>query len=357
MTVLILSTASDVHAQAVMAALAARDARVELLDLSEFPTQLALAMTFEAGGRKAELRRRGGGVLDFSTVTSVWWRRPQPFKPPAGMNPTAQRFMVSEAATAFQGLYQSLDAKWVNVPAHDAVAAHKPYQLALAQDIGLEIPPTLMTNDVEQAERFWRRHEGEVIYKQFIATQETWRETRRLSRDDESHADAVAHAPVIFQRHVPAVADLRITAVGGEYFAAATDVRNAGYPQDVRMNLDAKYVAHELPSELIEKLNVLMERLGLVYGAIDMRLTHDGRYVFLEINPAGQFLYIEKATGQPIAAALADVLMQSGRVARSAPADIGALRRGRGQRHGENKNRVALSERRVDARLLHDQVT
>jgi glutathione synthase/RimK-type ligase-like ATP-grasp enzyme len=63
-----------------------------------------------------------------------------------------------------------------------------------------------------------------------------------------------------------------------------------------------------LPPEIIAKLHELMTRLGLVYGAIDLRLTPEGRYVFLEINPAGQFLYVEYATGQPIAAALARTL-------------------------------------------------
>jgi hypothetical protein len=53
-----------------------------------------------------------------------------------------------------------------------------------------------------------------------------------------------------------------------------------------------------------------MKRLGLVYGAIDLRLTPEGRYIFLEINPAGQFLHIEYATGQPIAAALAQSLLK-----------------------------------------------
>jgi glutathione synthase/RimK-type ligase-like ATP-grasp enzyme len=53
-----------------------------------------------------------------------------------------------------------------------------------------------------------------------------------------------------------------------------------------------------------------MDRLGLVYGAIDMRLTPEGEYVFLEINPTGQWLFIEAATGQPIAAAFADLLIQ-----------------------------------------------
>ncbi len=48
-----------------------------------------------------------------------------------------------------------------------------------------------------------------------------------------------------------------------------------------------------------------MDALGLVYGAIDMRLQPDGTYVFLEINPAGQFLFVESVTKQPIAHRLA----------------------------------------------------
>ena len=63
-----------------------------------------------------------------------------------------------------------------------------------------------------------------------------------------------------------------------------------------------------------------MRRLGLVYGAIDLRLTPEGQYVFLEINPAGQFLYVERATGQPITAALAKALLEGRPVAQPAEA-------------------------------------
>lgn len=310
MTVLILSTISDVHAQAVMTALAAQGAQAELVDLSEFPTRLGLSMAFDGGRRRFELRRRGGGAIDLDTFRAVWLRRPQPFRLPGGMDPAHHRFALSESATAFHGLYRALDAYWVNDPSRDAAASHKPFQLALAQNIGLEIPPTLMTNSVEEARAFWRSYEGEVIYKQFIALPASWRETRRLKPQEEALADSIAHAPVIFQAHVPAVADIRVTAVEGVFYAAATDVRKADYPQDVRMNLDAKYVAHNIPPEIVGKLTALMERLGLVYGAIDLRLTPEGHYVFLEINPAGQFLYIEHATGQPIAAALAQALLK-----------------------------------------------
>ena len=51
-----------------------------------------------------------------------------------------------------------------------------------------------------------------------------------------------------------------------------------------------------------------MKSLGLVYGAIDMRRTADDRYVFLEINPAGQWLFIEQHSRQPITAAVAELL-------------------------------------------------
>ena len=80
--------------------------------------------------------------------------------------------------------------------------------------------------------------------------------------------------------------------------------------RDVRLNLAVKYEPHDRPPEVAAKLRELMQRLGLVYGAIDLRLTPEGQYVFLEINPAGQFLYVEVRDGQPIAAALAKALLE-----------------------------------------------
>jgi glutathione synthase/RimK-type ligase-like ATP-grasp enzyme len=281
-----------------------------LLNLAEFPMCLALSLEFDKDFAQFEVRRRLGGELDFSGVHAIWWRRPQAFRLPSKMDPAHERFVWSESSTAFQGLYQSLNAFWINPPWRDAVAQHKPYQLALAQRIGLEIAPTLMTNDVERAKSFWRKHEGRVIYKQFIALPDSWRETRRLGRHEETLADSIGLAPVIFQRHIDAVAEVRVTAVGETLFAAATNAQDGEYPQDIRLNLNASYFKHELPSETSRLLRNLMKELGLVYGAIDLRLTPEGKYVFLEINPAGQFLYIEKATSQPIAATIASTLLE-----------------------------------------------
>ena len=306
---LIVSSCDDPHSLAVMDGLRARDVGVELLDLSEFPTQLSLSMGFEGGAHRYVLQRKGGGALDLATVSAVWWRRPQPFRLPASVTtPVSQRFALSEAATAFSGLYQAMDVLWVNDPVLDEAAHHKPWQLAVAQGVGLSIPATLMTSDREEALAFWERHDRNVIYKQFRALPDAWRETRRMREDDVAFADAIGITPVIFQRFVEAVADLRVTVIGERMIAAAADARTSEYPVDFRFNPGLKWEPHALPAEVEAGLLKLMRRMGLEYGAIDLRLTPEGEYVFLEVNPAGQFLWIELETGLKIADALADHL-------------------------------------------------
>lgn len=320
MTVLILSTVEDPHARAVMTALTARNVAVELLDLAEFPSRLALTMAFDDAGRRFAIKRAGGGSLDLETIGAVWWRRPQGFGVPEKFaDPSHRRYVLSESAAAFDGLYQSMNAFWVNRPERDIVANNKPYQLELARQIGLSIPVTLITNDSEEAREFWRQHEGQVIYKQFRAEIETWRETRRLREEERALAENVRVAPVIFQRFVDAVADVRVTVIGGEIFAASADMREVDYPADFRYNDNLKWERHTLPAMIEDSLRVLMRRLGLEYGAIDLRLTPEGEYVFLEINPAGQYLWVEKEAGHPITDALATHLTRGMRTAASLP--------------------------------------
>ena len=84
------------------------------------------------------------------------------------------------------------------------------------------------------------------------------------------------------------------------------------YAADIRMNPGIRWRPYELPAEVAERLLALVRRLGLEYGAVDFRVTPEGEHVFLEINPAGQFLYIENATGMKIADTLAGHLAAPG---------------------------------------------
>jgi glutathione synthase/RimK-type ligase-like ATP-grasp enzyme len=305
--ILIISSPEDVHAQAVADELRRMGRPERLLNLADFPLKMSLTAWLDDRRSDFRLTFPDGTRLAMDEVTAVWWRRPQAFGfPPEIKDPAHRHFAQSEASTAFQGMYQASSALWVNDVVRDAAAAHKPWQLKLAREADLAIPETLITNDPEEARAFWQRYPGDVIYKPFLQTYHAWRETRRIRSEEEALADAVRLTPVLFQRFVPAVCDLRVTVIGERIFAAAA--RAEEYDVDIRFNLGAQYRPHKLPVEVEEKLFQLMRRLGLEYGAVDFRLTPEGEYVFLEVNPAGQFLYIEKATEQPIARAFAEHL-------------------------------------------------
>jgi glutathione synthase/RimK-type ligase-like ATP-grasp enzyme len=312
MAVLIIAQPADEHAIAVKAHLERSGNEVEVLDTSLFPEVARLSMRYSCCSDSRTLRLEvQGRTLELERFGSVWWRRPQPARLSEQMVRQSHRlFAANEAYEALTGLWQTMDARWINDPACDLIAQRKAYQLKVAQQVGLRIPATLMTNDPHEARKFVdSRGYRDVAYKSFSSTEEEWRETRVLKEDELSLLDHVQHAPVIFQHYVEARYDLRITAVADQLFPAAIHSQQTSYKVDCRIDINAaKIEPVDIPDEIEDKLLALTRRLGLTFGAIDMRLTPGGDYIFFEINPAGQFMYIEAATGLPIASAMATEL-------------------------------------------------
>jgi len=312
MTIVIISEPRDIHALSVVEALSKHGARdTVLLNFGDFPQRMSIHQHLPAsGGNDAfALTLPDGRRLPLEAVRGVWWRRPQAYGIPAqGMTTEARQFALSETATAFQGMWQCTSCLWMNDIVRDAAAAHKPWQLHLAKQCGLTIPETLITNDPAEARAFWERLRGEVVYKPFLQTIQSWRETRKLIPQELALLDSVKLAPVIFQSLVPGALDLRVTIVGDEVMAAAVDLRKVDYQLDVRLNQQA-YERHDLPADVADKLLRLMRRLGLEYGAVDLRMTPEGEYFFFEVNPAGQFLFVERACQLPISDVMARHLL------------------------------------------------
>lgn len=310
--ILVVSSPEDVHVQAVGPELDALGADWRVVDLSTFPSRLTLTADVDDDGVDQRLVGADVGDVALSACEAVWWRRPQPFGLDAlGLDGNDYAFAYSESQAAFDGLWSALeDVRWVNDPVRDLEAHRKLYGLQVARAVGLEVPRTRVTNDPEEARAFVDEQGVEsTVYKAFTATERSWRETRVLRPTELQYLEATRLAPVIFQEYVPADVDLRVTVIGDEVFPAAIHSQETEYPFDFRMTMDAaRMEADELPADVVDMLHAFMDRLGLVYGAVDMRRTPDGRHVFLEVNPAGQFLFVEERTGQPISAALARAL-------------------------------------------------
>jgi hypothetical protein len=318
--ILILTETRDKGADPVERMLRERGARVARFDTGDFPSRAEVALSYTAEGTSQCTLRVGEDAIDLSGLTAVWDRRPKAPAADAAIGDKAVRDYVEEECKTFlQGVWSCLDCRWV--PARRPVvlgAQLKCSQLKTAAGLGFELPPTLITNSPHDLLEFYRRHNGSVVSKVVgfpvvYAKQETFgRYTQLVSKRDVGYAGAVRYCPLIFQARVPKSVELRITVVGRAVFAA--EIHSQASNQtcvDWRHydHFQTPYRPHTLPAELEHRCVRLVERLGLCYGAIDMALTPDGRYVFFEINPNGQYLWIEKATELPISAAICDLLL------------------------------------------------
>jgi glutathione synthase/RimK-type ligase-like ATP-grasp enzyme len=230
------------------------------------------------------------------------------------------RYVRREWELTLRGLaVTSSERIWVNHPAKaDWLEANKLAQLKLAEQVGFDVPPTLLSNDAEVIVQFAQQFDQVAVKSQGGA----WRELpevgvavaytqRCTSAELDAHRGALARAPVLVQPYLEKAFELRVTVVDGTVFVCRIDSQ-ASDRTEVDWRRDVNAVPHELiePSpQDVERIRALVRAAGLRYAAIDLACTPAGRTYFLELNPAGQFAWIEARTGAPILRTLAEALL------------------------------------------------
>lgn len=313
--VLILSTVTDPHSAAVSAHLEDLKAKVDFFRYEEFIQHCAMSFTLGSESPICMVERSAGD-LDLQSYDSIWHRRPGTVVAGSFVEPWIRTMVEQEAHSALQGMFRSLSCVWMNLPAND-FACTKLWQLQIANEIGFEIPETLVTNKPSLVKRFFEACNGEVIYK-LLSEQATFNipssetpqgiTTLPLRADDLPYLDQIVHAPHFFQRYVQKKCELRVTIVGKEIFAITIDSQAGQSKIDWRNDYSVDMNPVELPDHIKTKCLALMRQLGLNYGAIDFVLSKEDRYVFIELNCAGQYMWIEDRTPLKISLAIAKLL-------------------------------------------------
>ncbi|MFS8172937.1 hypothetical protein [Vreelandella titanicae] len=256
-----------------------------------------------------------GRILQGADVRAAYFRRPAPPASPPSISDKGEREYVDAEWGAFlKSLYARLDGLWLNSPMDIFAADDKPRQLMLATEIGFNVPQAQITNDIASVREIATA--GPAIGKplrQALISGDNERVifTTRLETLRDSDEEAIALAPLIAQTEIKKQYDVRVTVVGSQVFSTAiksqeheettVDWRQGSRP-------DLKHECIEIPSEVEEQCLAMMKRLNLRYGAIDLICDQLGKLWFLEINPNGQWAWIENLTGYPIAAAIVDEL-------------------------------------------------
>jgi glutathione synthase/RimK-type ligase-like ATP-grasp enzyme len=328
-TILALTHGRDDCADLVLAELSKMEADFVRFNTETFHTAVQMSLRLGSNGRFDGAFQFPQRKLPFEEVGVVWNRRVH--EPEASneldREPDLRDWVLQETKWAFNTAITMFDCPIVNPwEINERMKFNKLIQMKTAAEVGLEVPETLVTDELDRINEFWGEVKGEVIMKKIRKGLITLSDGRRAlfhtSRIPPEAQTPVSlqrmrFAPSLLQAHIAKKYDIRSIVVGDRVFSVAihsqgvpegvVDYRNAAMMGRLR---DMPHEIIDLGSEMNKKIIEFSRRFSLTFGALDFIETPDGRLIFLEDNPNGQWAWLEHLTGAPIAKAIAELLQE-----------------------------------------------
>ncbi|MGH7197030.1 MAG: hypothetical protein ACREGJ_04700 [Candidatus Saccharimonadales bacterium] len=315
MHVVIISEHDDAHIPFVREHLS-KHARVTIIDpYGGIKEKQSISFGFNGSGLSTLVDGK-----PHDDVTAVWYRKPTILENVNLRVDEHYRTSVESALKSHHSVlqYHWKDALWVSKFEAKKAAEHKPHQMEVANSLGLRVPKTLITNDAVLAQTFLHEQKLCVFKTQMTAFPPgKFMMTKLVSSNENIDWSGLYLNPMIFQQYIEPAYELRVTVVGKKLFAAKVGGKDidgkTGPFRDWRYaHLNDTFYAEEtlLDQPIAEACIKLVEKLKLNFGAIDFIVDKKGQVWFLEINPNGQWAFIEEETGQQIGKALAELLEQ-----------------------------------------------
>lgn len=265
-------------------------------------------------------------TIFLSEITSVWVRKSAEYSYLDNeLTEQEQAFGKHECEHTIMSLLYSLDCYWISHPMNLRGSQWKGEQLQRAAGMGFKIPASVISNQPESVKAFMNQCSDGMIFKTMstptLAAEEVTAEQRvanglpttLVDQEMAENLDAVRQMPCHFQEYIPKQYELRVTVIGEHVFAAKIHSQD-----DERTKTDFRdysaeilYQKTDLPELVAERCLQFVHSYGLNYGAIDLIVTPENEYVFLENNPAGQFWFVQQLVPDlEMMEALADTLIK-----------------------------------------------
>ncbi|NHN27926.1 ATP-grasp ribosomal peptide maturase [Flavobacterium jejuense] len=265
----------------------------------------------------------GSNHITSNLIEAVWYRKLWEITVPEDLDKSYKAIYLQEYNTMRTLFFDSLKNKvWINpIEIDHSIGANKVEQLRLAQKAGLIIPESVFTNNSEVVKHFFYN----VCNKQVIAklhgslsrsmegNTPFFPTTLVLEEHLQQLSDSLEYCPMIFQRKIEKQYELRVIYVDETFFVGKI---NATLSETGKIDWRATkegnigWDVYELPKDVCSSITKMMKSMGLLFGAIDVIRQKDGQYVFLEVNPQGEWGMLQRDLGYPIGETIAEKLVE-----------------------------------------------
>jgi glutathione synthase/RimK-type ligase-like ATP-grasp enzyme len=304
---LIATAANDIHAIIVAQALKQLGHECFRWVTSDYPTVQSCTVTYSAGTR---INIEGVGVelsVDLAASELIFWNRRviKEHFVSAELCDADRIIAATQSKTFIQGILPFFEYGCVCINKIQAAtkAESKPFQLMMAKRAGFQIPETVITNNSSVIREFVERDGMKLLAKPFSPV--VWKGVERdyvtrsavVESSDLPENELLQACPMIFQAYVEKSYEVRITCFGDLPVAVRLNSQEIpGARVDWRAvsptRLGVDRIA--LPDRVTDACVRLLRSLDLAFGCIDMIVTPNNDWVFLEVNQMGQFLWVEE---------------------------------------------------------------
>ncbi|MFV0361612.1 MAG: hypothetical protein ACK5LL_00775 [Suipraeoptans sp.] len=194
-------------------------------------------------------------------------------------------------------------ANWINNPVSTYRAENKMFQLSIAEECGLLIPLTYVSNftdiELELEKLYVVKSLDAALFYDTANNLEMFTYSNVVSGEELQEYDLTS-APVIIQEFLNPKVDCRVTYVNGKIFPVQVLKNGQGMYGDWRVRKEElEYIPFQLPKYVEAAICKLMKNLELNFGGIDLAIVED-KYYFIEVNPTGEWGWLEARTGMKI---------------------------------------------------------
>ncbi len=317
---LVVTNKSDLACDFLILRLKERNIPFLRLNTEDYGESFQVDISLAGSEASYEISFDDGRVVADADIGGVYFRQPLAPNVSSDVAEADRAFVQRESKEILRSLWRLIDQRrWLNHPKDLWLASNKVEQLSIAQELGFDIPPTHVSSSESAVRSFIENHEGPFVCKAvkhgFLREESSVRvaTTQRVGPEFLGRFEDYASVPMIFQEEIRKAFDVRVTVVGNSVFATA--IYSQEHPQtsvDWRvwdtLDFDLRHEAIKLPKYLEALCRQITGHFNLKYSAIDLVKADKGEYFFLELNPNGQWAWIEQKVGYSIRDALIDCL-------------------------------------------------
>jgi ATP-GRASP peptide maturase of grasp-with-spasm system len=240
-------------------------------------------------------------TIDTKEINSFWYRRsrltaavPLINNENKNIEDMFNNYIQEEYKAAVILIYKILENKKNINKFHDSIDVCKIYNLQIAEECGLKVPDSIICTNKEDLKNFDRKYKGNIITKPIGDSSVFFKEglhffTSKVKIDTLPDQFAIS----LFQENIQKEFELRIFYFDNTFYSSAVlSQHNSSTKVDLK-NTKAdspnRVLPFELPKNVSENLKKFLDKINLKCGSIDMIYSKKGEYIFLEVNPIGQF--------------------------------------------------------------------